>query len=70
MPLAECPVCRYRSPVRRENLGAYAQCLRCTSRFVPAVPAPPAPSRLRAWAAAAGAAAVVLAAAGFALWAA
>ncbi len=60
MPLAECPTCGYRSAVRTENLSTYAQCLRCTARFIP-VPAQP-PRWGRVLAAMAGAVAVSLAA--------
>jgi hypothetical protein len=35
MPLVECPTCHYRSPVRTDMLHSYAQCLRCTTRFIP-----------------------------------
>jgi uncharacterized paraquat-inducible protein A len=40
MPLIECPTCHYKMPVRAETLHQFNQCLRCTSRFIPA-PDPP-----------------------------
>jgi uncharacterized paraquat-inducible protein A len=40
MPLIPCPKCQYRSPVRSANLHLYAQCLRCTYRFIPQPQAP------------------------------